>query len=72
MTTNDDFLAHLRQLREHMGLSATEVARRLGVQPHTYLRWENGDTVPNAENFGELRALLDPDGKSVPRIKRVK
>jgi transcriptional regulator with XRE-family HTH domain len=72
MTTNEDFLAHLRPLREHLGLSATEVAGRLGVRPSTYLRWENRDDVPNAENFVELRALLDPDGKPVPRIKRVK
>lgn len=60
MMTNETFLASLKQLRERLGLSATDVANQLGVRFVTYMQWEKGDTVPNAANLAELRALLDP------------
>jgi len=50
-----------RHIREAAGLSASEVARQLGVSPAAVSRWERGERVPRgelAERWAEvLRAL---------------
>ncbi|MFQ5912310.1 MAG: type II TA system antitoxin MqsA family protein [Nitrospinota bacterium] len=35
----------VRYLRKHMGLSAVNFAKRLGVDPATFSRWENGARI---------------------------
>jgi transcriptional regulator with XRE-family HTH domain len=65
MTVEDVVLArrlardgNARRIREASGLSASEVARALGVSPGTVCRWERGLRVPRGEVAGEWVALL--------------
>jgi transcriptional regulator with XRE-family HTH domain len=45
----------LRRLREATGLTATDVARRLGIQTSTVTRWERGDWMrPDPRNVEQL------------------
>jgi transcriptional regulator with XRE-family HTH domain len=46
-----------RDIRESAGITASEVARILGVPPSTVCRWERGERVPReqyAERWAEL------------------
>ena len=47
-----------RLIREACGLSASEVARELGVSPATVSRWERGERSPRGKPAEEWAALL--------------
>jgi transcriptional regulator with XRE-family HTH domain len=47
-----------RQIREGTGLSASEVARELGVSPGAVSRWERGQRAPRGEVATKWAALL--------------
>jgi predicted transcriptional regulator len=47
-----------RAIRESAGLSASEVARELGVSPAAVSRWERGERAPRADLAEEWAALL--------------
>jgi transcriptional regulator with XRE-family HTH domain len=45
-TTRQAFALRLRQLRKDAGLTAREMAERLGEKENTYTRWERGEVEP--------------------------
>lgn len=50
----------LRAMRESVGLSARETARRIGVTHTTLLRFESGDRIIAAETLARLtRTVAD-------------
>ena len=49
-----DMARHARRIRRRMGLSQTELARRISVSPETIRNWEQGKRCPT----GAARALL--------------
>lgn len=67
--------------RIRRGMSAVEVADKIGVHVNALLRWENGTTEPMGENLIRLSKLYDvspeylleqttkPNGKVVARVK---
>jgi transcriptional regulator with XRE-family HTH domain len=44
--------------RRALGISQSDLARRLGVQQQTVSRWENGDSVPRPVRIVQLAAEL--------------
>lgn len=48
---------HLRTLRESLGLTQQQFARRLGVTSQTVSRWERGEVRPGAAVVRKLRGL---------------
>lgn len=48
----------LRELREAVGISQREVARRLKVTPGAVAKWELGYTQPTMDNILALASLL--------------
>jgi DNA-binding transcriptional regulator YiaG len=60
-----------KAIRERAGLSASEVARLLGVSQPTVSNWENGKRVPRGEpamKYAEL--LIELDRRSRAKAKR--
>lgn len=49
-----DMARYARRIRRRMGLSQTELARRIAVSPETIRNWEQGKRCPT----GAARALL--------------
>ena len=49
-----DMARYTRRVRRRMGLSQTELARRIDVSPETIRKWEQGKRCPT----GAARALL--------------
>jgi transcriptional regulator with XRE-family HTH domain len=47
-----------RVIREGAGLSASEIARELGVSPAAVSRWERGERSPRGKAAEEWAALL--------------
>ncbi|MBR2375302.1 MAG: XRE family transcriptional regulator [Clostridia bacterium] len=52
------FANNIRRLRERLGLSQTEVARRLYVTPQTVSKWENGIAFPDVPKLCKLADTL--------------
>ncbi|MEU8186059.1 helix-turn-helix domain-containing protein [Micromonospora carbonacea] len=50
--------AYVRSTREHVGMSKSELARRLGVDRGTIGRWESGDNRPEKAGVVEAFANL--------------
>ena len=48
---------NMKAERARTGLTAEEVAKRIGVSVNTLLRWESGQNVPLAENLMHLAQL---------------
>lgn len=46
----------LRKLREEMGMSQEDFARRIGTSARTISRWETGDSVPSF-TIAQMKAL---------------
>lgn len=49
----------IRHLRQQLGLSFDDLARKLGVHRTTVNRWENGKSEPTGPAMKLLRALQD-------------
>ena len=49
----------LKDIREELGLSQTEIANLLDVHVNTYRLWEQGAGQPNDENKRKLEELLE-------------
>ncbi|MEA2594103.1 MAG: hypothetical protein QOF01_572 [Thermomicrobiales bacterium] len=58
-TPDADLPARLRHLRKTLGLTQTELARRLGVSNVTVNRWEHGRTVPGPAARARLQRLKE-------------
>ena len=48
----------LKTLRMERGLTARDLADRIGVSYTTIYRWENGDRIPDGFNMGKLMNVL--------------
>jgi transcriptional regulator with XRE-family HTH domain len=51
----------LTELREASGLSQSDVARHIGVDPSAVNRWEHGKARPRGRHAVALLELLDPE-----------
>ena len=49
----------IREARTKVGLTQAEVARLLGVSPHSVWSWENAKTQPNHEHLMELASRCE-------------
>lgn len=49
----------IRTAREALGLTQSNVARRLGISQSMYSRFETGRTVPDAYTLGRISRILD-------------
>ncbi|MCV0397033.1 MAG: helix-turn-helix domain-containing protein [Rhizobiaceae bacterium] len=57
---DDDTLGgRLSRTRDAVGMSATALARRVGVKPATILAWESDRSEPNVEKLSLLAGVLD-------------
>jgi transcriptional regulator with XRE-family HTH domain len=51
----------LRELREAVGLTQSDVARALGVRPPSVSRWESAHARPRPEHAVALLELLEAE-----------
>ena len=51
----------LKKLREERKLRKVDVARRAGINPDAYSRWESGDRQPHITNLPALAKALETD-----------
>ena len=51
----------LRKRREELGLGRAELAERVGVDPETISRWENGEVVPPPKRLAMVAQVLGLD-----------
>ena len=58
----ENFPERLERFREESGLSWAEIARRLGIYPHTIWRWRMAGIRPNTEHMLALLELADEMG----------
>lgn len=65
MITGDD----LRQLRVHAGLSATMMAKKLGVSRNTIQNYENGSSEPKVSDY--LKWILICRVNTLPYLSKV-
>ena len=49
--------AHVKAIREKLGLSQTVMAERLGVGEKTYTRWESGRSIQNKSSDNLIRLM---------------
>src|SRR5580704_2856960 len=54
-TVPSDYALTIKTLRGHLGLTQSELARRLGVSHITVNRWENGQAKPSAFAWQKIR-----------------
>lgn len=52
-------LENLKELRKAKGLSQMKVAREVGVNINTYIRWENCCSNPTEENLAKLEKIFN-------------
>ena len=57
-----DFPQRLKRFKEESRLSWAEIARLLGVYPHTVWRWQSGVARPNGEHMMALQSLAGDFG----------
>jgi transcriptional regulator with XRE-family HTH domain len=56
--------------RTTLGLSQTEAAERLGVDPSTLARWERGERAPTGAFFDIVKRILVADKRPQERMQR--
>lgn len=49
----------IRELRERLGISQSELARRMGVKHTSVIQWETGKTMPTADKLPRLASILE-------------
>ena len=47
----------LREVREHLGLSQAQLAKRLNLPTNTVSRWERGETSPDANSLAAIYSI---------------
>lgn len=50
---------NMKAERARSGMTAEEVAKKIGVHPNAVLRWESGEAEPMASNLVKLSILYD-------------
>lgn len=48
----------IRELRERIGISQSELARRMGVKHTSVIQWETGKAMPAAAKLPKLALIL--------------
>lgn len=48
----------IRELRERLGISQAELARRMGVKHTSVIQWETGKAMPAAAKLPKLAEVL--------------
>ena len=56
-----DWAEQIRNLRKELGISQSELARKLDCSAMTVSRWENGQLAPTARYYIELGKLADKE-----------
>lgn len=56
-------ITETRKVRQRLGLTQEEMARRLGVALRTFTRWDTGATEPSAPTAELMRSLTKNDRK---------
>jgi transcriptional regulator with XRE-family HTH domain len=49
----------IQRLRQDAGLNLTQIGQLLGVAPATYMRWEQGTSIPSTLHIATLRQLRE-------------
>jgi DNA-binding transcriptional regulator YiaG len=57
--TTNPWPAQLKALREQLGLSQAEAAKRIGAARSTWISWEHGHRKPNTSAAVLIRMLAD-------------
>ena len=57
-----DFPQRLKRFREESDLPWAEIARLVGVYPHTVWRWQRGVARPSGAHMMALQSLADEHG----------
>ena len=52
-------MKNLKEKRQELDLSQTEIANKLDVHVNTYRLWEQGAGKPNEDNRRKLKEVLD-------------
>ena len=52
----------LREVREHLGLSQAQIAKRLNLPVNTVSRWERGETIPDANSLAAIYSIATGAG----------
>ena len=52
----------LREVREHLGLSQAQIAKRLNLPTNTVSRWERGETSPDANSLAAIYSIATGAG----------
>ncbi|MBX3021549.1 MAG: helix-turn-helix domain-containing protein [Bdellovibrionales bacterium] len=61
----------IRTLRQRLGWSVAEMARRMGCSTDLVTKWESGALVPEPESLNQLRYLRDhADGNSERTLQK--
>ncbi|MBD8870410.1 helix-turn-helix domain-containing protein [Nocardioides donggukensis] len=60
--------SQLRGWRQGLGLTAPELARRVGVSPNTVGRWERGECLPQADRLPALAGALRRQPRELLRV----
>ena len=55
---NDIYSKKIKELREKLDMSCVGLADRMNVDEQTVIAWENGESVPSAENFYKMAKLF--------------
>ena len=66
-TTRHEFMAWLRRIRDHSGLTQGQMSEMLGFSSLTYGRWERGQCVPGWNlivRLGSLHKALENAAKN--------
>lgn len=54
-----EFAERFAQLRQGLGYTQQEIAKKLGVTPQAVSKWENGNSLPDVETIRSIAQLLD-------------
>ncbi|GMV18087.1 MAG: XRE family transcriptional regulator [Polyangiaceae bacterium] len=62
----------LKALQKELGISASELARALKVEPKTVVLWESGELFPTKRHVELMRELRERGRDAFPRAPRGK
>lgn len=65
MITLDIIQKRLAEAIRHSGLSQTEIAERLGVNPSQILCYVHGKKLPALDTFANLCAIIDVNSNDI-------
>lgn len=57
----DEIIKTIKAIRDKRGISQREMARRMGVHPSVYNRFENGTRTPNTGTIVKIADILGVD-----------